>query len=246
MAGETMPHSNLEEISQWVDDLLWPDQDDRQRARRKRILEAATELFVRLGYRKTSMDEVARRAGIAKGTVYLYYRNKAELVFHAIALEERAYLRRLAPVLDPSLTPADRLRSLIAVWLALSSEMPLMARFTGGDTELAQAVRDVDTTLLTRINDWETGFIMGLLEDASEGTWPPVLLSRRAQVLLDLMYAVTVAGRLTVSDMPIQDYAGSVARILVDGALCMTNERVPLPGAAGTPQQPLIRQGVLS
>jgi AcrR family transcriptional regulator len=40
---------------------------------RRRLLDAAAELFVTQGYRKTSIDEIARRAGIGKGTVYLHF-----------------------------------------------------------------------------------------------------------------------------------------------------------------------------
>lgn len=47
------------------------------------ILDAAERLFVRYGYRKSSMDDVAREAGIAKGTVYLYYSGK-EALFRAL------------------------------------------------------------------------------------------------------------------------------------------------------------------
>ena len=47
------------------------------------ILDAAERLFVRYGYRKSSMDDVAREAGTAKGTVYLYYAGK-EALFRAL------------------------------------------------------------------------------------------------------------------------------------------------------------------
>jgi AcrR family transcriptional regulator len=52
--------------------------------KRDRILDAAQRLFVRYGVKRTSIDEVAREAGIAKGTVYLSFKSKAEL-FAAIA-----------------------------------------------------------------------------------------------------------------------------------------------------------------
>src|SRR5216684_3913815 len=52
--------------------------------KRDRILDAAQSLFVRYGVKRTSIDEVAREAGIAKGTVYLSFKSKAEL-FAAIA-----------------------------------------------------------------------------------------------------------------------------------------------------------------
>ncbi len=43
------------------------------------ILDAAERLFMRHGYRKSSMDDVAREAGMAKGTVYSYYAGKEAL-----------------------------------------------------------------------------------------------------------------------------------------------------------------------
>src|SRR5580704_11974353 len=52
--------------------------------KRDRILDAAQRLFVRYGVKRTSIDEVAREAGIAKGTVYLSFKSKAAL-FAAIA-----------------------------------------------------------------------------------------------------------------------------------------------------------------
>jgi AcrR family transcriptional regulator len=46
---------------------------------RDAILAAATETFARFGFRKTSIDDIARRAGIAKGTVYVHFESKDEL-----------------------------------------------------------------------------------------------------------------------------------------------------------------------
>lgn len=47
------------------------------------ILDAADRLFARFGYRRTAMDDVAGEAGVAKGTLYLYFDSKAAL-FRAI------------------------------------------------------------------------------------------------------------------------------------------------------------------
>jgi AcrR family transcriptional regulator len=51
----------------------------RADARPGELLEAALALFVERGYAATRLDEVARRAGVAKATLYLYYANKLEL-----------------------------------------------------------------------------------------------------------------------------------------------------------------------
>src|SRR4051812_33762903 len=50
--------------------------------RRSTILEAACCAFARSGYESTTVDSIAAEAGIAKGTVYLYYKSKSE-IYHA-------------------------------------------------------------------------------------------------------------------------------------------------------------------
>jgi AcrR family transcriptional regulator len=51
----------------------------RKQARPQELLDAALELFVEKGYAATRTDEVAQRAGVSKGTLYLYYPSKEEL-----------------------------------------------------------------------------------------------------------------------------------------------------------------------
>jgi AcrR family transcriptional regulator len=48
--------------------------------RRAQILDAASRVFLEEGLSSTTMDDVASAAGVAKGTVYLYFRSKEELV----------------------------------------------------------------------------------------------------------------------------------------------------------------------
>lgn len=47
--------------------------------RRQAILDAAAEVFVAEGYAAARLEDVARRAGIAKGTIYLHFRDKQDL-----------------------------------------------------------------------------------------------------------------------------------------------------------------------
>jgi len=52
--------------------------------KREVILTAAFSLFGHYGYRRTSIDDIAQEAGIAKGTVYLYFKSKDE-IFRALS-----------------------------------------------------------------------------------------------------------------------------------------------------------------
>jgi AcrR family transcriptional regulator len=51
----------------------------RPEARPEELLEAAIEAFGESGFRATTLEEVARRAGVSKGTVYLYFSSKEDL-----------------------------------------------------------------------------------------------------------------------------------------------------------------------
>jgi AcrR family transcriptional regulator len=59
----------------------------RQDDRADRILDAAGELMLRLGYRKVTIEDVANRAGVGKGTVYLHWPTK-ERLFEAVLMRE--------------------------------------------------------------------------------------------------------------------------------------------------------------
>ena len=57
-----------------------PDPDESRSARKRRaILEAATEAFLRNGFRGTSMDEIAAGAAVSKQTVYKHFADKQRL-----------------------------------------------------------------------------------------------------------------------------------------------------------------------
>jgi AcrR family transcriptional regulator len=60
--------------------------DDR-RERGERILDAAAELVLRWGYKRVTIEDVAKLAGIGKGTVYLHWRNR-ESLFMAVLLRD--------------------------------------------------------------------------------------------------------------------------------------------------------------
>ena len=52
----------------------------RKQARPQELLEAALDLFVEKGFAATRAEEVARRAGVSKGTLYVYFADKGELL----------------------------------------------------------------------------------------------------------------------------------------------------------------------
>lgn len=77
------------------------------------ILTAAFSLFGHYGYRRTSIDDIAQEAGIAKGTVYLYFKSKEE-IFRALSQQLLDQVFATAEAAAAAPTPvADRLRGVL-------------------------------------------------------------------------------------------------------------------------------------
>ncbi|UOM37268.1 TetR/AcrR family transcriptional regulator [Acuticoccus sp. I52.16.1] len=64
------------------------DGDDTDTGKRKEILSGARRVFRAQGFAGASMDKIAQAAGVSKGTLYVYFRNKEEL-FAALVLVDR-------------------------------------------------------------------------------------------------------------------------------------------------------------
>ncbi len=62
--------------------------------KKEQIVEAARKLFTQYGYKKVSMDEIAKEAGVTKKTVYAYFKDKDEL-FKYFVFEEVDIMKKL-------------------------------------------------------------------------------------------------------------------------------------------------------
>jgi AcrR family transcriptional regulator len=89
---------------------------------RERVLEAARELFAERGVENVTMEEVARHAGVAKGTVFHRFGDRSGLALALLDEQERAIqdqLLRGDPPLGPGAPALDRLLALLDALLGL-------------------------------------------------------------------------------------------------------------------------------
>ena len=117
MTGESFiceSYTLMSATSSPTEELRW---HRRPRQRPNEILDAALRIFARRGLHKTTLEEVAKEAGISKGTIYLYFKNKEEL-FVAAA-------QRILPSPDDVYIEKDRTP---AVEKKLSDVLPEVAR----------------------------------------------------------------------------------------------------------------------
>ena len=86
------------------------------------ILEAARKVFAKKGFHEATVDEIAEIAGVAKGTVYLYYESKRDVYFAALKFGIAQMYSRLLEELKTVSTPEEKLKVLIATKLAYFDE----------------------------------------------------------------------------------------------------------------------------
>ncbi|MEK4737410.1 MULTISPECIES: TetR/AcrR family transcriptional regulator [Bacillus] len=68
----------------WLEELVAATNTDKRNERQMRILEAAVDMFGENGYASTSTSEIAKRAGVAEGTIFRYYKTKKDLLFAVV------------------------------------------------------------------------------------------------------------------------------------------------------------------
>jgi AcrR family transcriptional regulator len=98
----------------------------RTRATRRRIVDAAAEMFIAEGYGTTTLEQIAKRAGVAVQTVYFHFGNKRTVLKEAVdvaavgddeqvALLERPWVERVRAEPDP--------QRVVAMWAANGREI---------------------------------------------------------------------------------------------------------------------------
>jgi AcrR family transcriptional regulator len=86
------------------------------------ILEAARRIFAKRVFHDATVDDIAAAAGLAKGTVYLYYRSKQEIYLAALKLGVARMSALMLEQVNTASTTQEKLRALIAAKLAYCDE----------------------------------------------------------------------------------------------------------------------------
>jgi AcrR family transcriptional regulator len=155
------------------------DKRDRTRAA---LLEAARELIREKGYERTTLEEVATRAGMTTGAIYGNFKNRDELF---IALGQ-TYWAPVKPQIKPGATFAEAMRALAKATLAAVDERrpAAVGRLTGlaytlKNPELRARVREITEASYDIGAEWLRAF------DASELPMPPKHLVRVVHALIE-------------------------------------------------------------
>jgi AcrR family transcriptional regulator len=185
------------------------------------ILDAIDVLLAKFGYKKMTMEDVARQVGIGKGTIYLHFPGKEELILsHIDRIADRiaAKLREIAGSPDP---PDRRIRKMLVHRVLFRFDS--VAHYSQNLSDLLSSVR---TSLLTRreahfekeasvLEDvLREGARLGSLECADPRTTSFVLI-RSTNSLLPFSLSARELGRRE----EVEDQVSRIADLLIKGLL---------------------------
>lgn len=163
-------------------------------AKRNQILDAAMALLAESGFARITMSDVAKAAGVGRGTVYWHYPSKSELFFALLKREMDAIDAALLAGPAPPEDPVQALELLVTVSCQLLGQGPnLMHAFlsvmTGADEALQERLHALFQDTYRRYNQ----LVIGLLEQGKatgqvRGDLDSAVIGPAAVAMLDAMF----------------------------------------------------------
>ncbi len=101
--------------------------DDKQTLKRLRILDAAEQVFAQNGFFHSKVSQIAKSAGVADGTIYLYFKNKDDILICLFETRMERVNQKLSEAVSKKKKPGDKLKAFITTQLKLIQDNAALA-----------------------------------------------------------------------------------------------------------------------
>ena len=193
--------------------------DSANYAVQNKLIKVATDHFVRFGYRRANIAEIALGAGIGKGTVYLYFENKKELFLSCLLAEERELLPQLEII--ENFPEEERLRAFLEVTFNFALTAPLTRALLSRRQDFAALIEEIDATILKNQDEKVTEYVINKL--ISPVTYnldtddKKTIANVVSLATLAIGYLPEMAFDLPGQEIPVDDFVKILARIIDQG-----------------------------
>ena len=186
--------------------------------KRERILRAAIDVFAQSGYFNAKVSEIAKAAGVADGTIYLYFNGKEDLLITIFREHTRSYLESLERDLATVSRPEDRIR--IAIRHHLETLGRDRALAVVSQVELRHSLKFMSLFSQEEVADYLNMLRKIVEHGQSEGVFRrnlhPQLAAKAVFGVLDEMVTSWI---LSEKDYALADQAEQVADLILTGLL---------------------------
>jgi TetR/AcrR family fatty acid metabolism transcriptional regulator len=205
----------------------------RTEDKRQRILQGAVRIFARKGYFAARVSDIARRAGVADGTIYLYFRNKEDILVSLFDEVMAEHLTRAREELKSARGAAERLTAIAEHHLrVLGGNRELAVVF---QVELRQSTKFMERFTATWLQDY-FGLLGEVIEDGQRDGTLRADLPRKlvTKVFFGALDEMVTSWILSGKDYDLSKLAAPVVDLFLRGAANprrVTSSR-PVPAAA--------------
>ncbi len=197
-----------------------PSLKERQRQEREAlILQTAEEAFAEKGYAETSMDEIAGRVGIAKGTVYLHFSCKEALVVAIITRNMERFVESIEAAIASELTTRAKLEALLkSMYTGLYRKRVQLLSSLSSNTDMQRLLSD-KSTHIHELWDRLATLVAGLIEEGkASGEFDTTIPTQVMLATFLGLLASKTSKRLTMNDeIAPEELVAYVGRIFFDG-----------------------------
>ena len=183
--------------------------------KRDAILHAAWGLIRHYGYNKTTIDDIAREAKVGKGTVYLYFKSKKEIMLSLIDLTNERITRELERIAAGDQPPEERIRA--CVLYRLMTLFDLVNRYPHSEDVIASILPEIVERLDRYVR--RHGELLGqVVEQAcKDGIFVSKDPAATGQLLANLFEFMTPPYYRFNSRKSLEGFAGQVVDLILDG-----------------------------
>ncbi|MEC9072095.1 MAG: TetR/AcrR family transcriptional regulator [Myxococcota bacterium] len=189
-------------------------QDDK----RRRILDAAVTVFARSGFYTSKVADVASEAGVADGTIYLYFKNKEDLLIQVFMDTMERVLHRQDEALAGCVDPIEQLRRFITVHFEVAGSSPALAEVI--TVELRQSAKFMRATEMKPFGRY-LGIIARIVAEGQEkGVFRRDIQPRFvARALFGMLDELALEWATSEQEQEMTDLRGQAVSVVLGGLL---------------------------
>ena len=188
----------------------------------QQIIEAAVRVFARRGYYNSRVSDIAREAGIAAGTIYLYFKTKDDILVTLFRDKMAEFVGTLRKAIAGEADAASKIRRLVSLHFTILEENPDLAEVV--QVELRQGQKFFRGASSQEIGAYFALIGSVLEEGVAQGRFRPDLPVKVAtKMLFGAMDQVATSWVLGKRGYQLVDTADAVAEIFLQGVAAPTS-----------------------
>jgi len=187
----------------------------KKEEKRRQILEAAISVFARNGYFNSRVSEIAREAGVADGTIYIYFKSKEDILSAIFEEALQQFIESAKEELSAIRDPRQRLERIAYLHLKqLGSNRDLASVF---QIEFRHNIMFMERFTRTRLRDYFAIIQEAILDGQEQNLFRPINSKFATKLFFGMLDELVTSWLISGKEYQLEDAAKPAAEVFVFG-----------------------------